>query len=155
MQIIFKELSEGQFKENSCPILFGGGKDDRSFGIILAGSSCLYKLSWQSDLLKPIFYPLNNRLFCAGVDMDFSIANLKGNIYLKLKLDYFFYQAKIFDGYVFVITELDITMVSIKQYEVIKKYYLPDFFEQLNIDIDGKIEVECANGSILKIPHLV
>ncbi|EOR96429.1 hypothetical protein ADIARSV_0332 [Arcticibacter svalbardensis MN12-7] len=64
---------------------------------------------------------------------------------LDLNLFYNFYDAKIFNDWLFVITELEIIKVDIKTLKVIGKYALPDFFEEMEFN-HRIIEIKCSGG---------
>ncbi len=147
MKIDFKELSELDFEQLDLPVLFGD-KSDRSFGSILIQEQKLYKISWNSTLIKPNILVIN-KVICIGIDLIFIIFNFeKKNILLQLNLDYFFYDVKIYNEYLYVITELEIIKLNISNFEICQKYDLPDYYNDIEFQEDD-ILISCVNGEVV------
>lgn len=149
MKIDFKEISELDFERLDSPVLFGD-KSDRSFGSILIQGQELYKISWNTTLIKPNILVIN-KVVCIGIDLTFVIFDFdKKNILLELNLDYFFYDVKIHNEYLYVITELEIIKLNISNFEICKKYDLPDYFSDIEFQEDN-IMIRCITDKIVYI----
>jgi hypothetical protein len=149
MKIDFKEISELDFEQLDSLILFGD-KSNRSFGSILIQGQGLYKIGWNSTLIKPNILVINE-VVCIGIDLIFIIFDFdKKNILLQLNLDYFFYDVKIHNEYLYVITELEIIKLNISKFEICQKYDLPDYFSYIEFQEDN-ILISCINGEIVNI----
>jgi hypothetical protein len=149
MESVVKKISEAEFINSNYPILFSDKKTDRVFGFIVGGKSN-YKFGWQSETLKPFISFLENNVCLIAVDLKFVILDVNNdNVILNLSLDYFFYDAKIYDDFIYVITELEVIIISIKNFNIIKKYALPNFFEKIEFK-DGTTEIKCVgNESVI------
>lgn len=149
MKINIKEVSESDFERLDLPVLFGD-KSDRSFGSIFVQGEELYKISWNSTLIKPNILVINE-VICIGIDLIFIIFDFdKKNILLQLNLDYFLYDVKIYNEYLYVITELEIIKLNISNFEICKKYDLPDYFNDIEFQEDD-ILITCINGEVVNI----
>ncbi|HWV71201.1 MAG TPA: hypothetical protein VN040_05780, partial [Pseudosphingobacterium sp.] len=105
METSIKEISESEFKELNIPVLFEDKLTDRAFGVVSDGKN-EYKLGWQSQNIKPVTKWINLVLCSIGIDLTFVIFEYTtGKILQKLSLDYYFFDTKISDGAIYVITQ--------------------------------------------------
>ena len=152
MHIVLNEINENEFNNIQLPILFEDKLTDRVFGIITYGEN-KFKISWQSFVSKPKILKLNNSICSIGIDLVFVIANLlNGEIQLKLSLDYFFYDVKIYNEIIFVITELEIIKIKRHDFIIINTISLPDYFKEIKFTKD-LIIIECINNEIIKMNY--
>lgn len=150
MNVVFKQISQSEYQTRNIPVLFGDEKHDRCFGAISDHTGEIYRLGWQTDLLKPDLHMIGDNAFCVGIDQNFAIAGLadkKVNLYVKLA--YLFYHVKQFKNYIFVITELEILLIDMMIYKVVREYGLPDVFKSMRIENNGGIVVRCLNDGFL------
>jgi len=138
-----RKISEKEFEKLSAPILFENKLTNRVFGqISIEGHT--YKFSWQSDEVNPVILSIRHGIVLIGIDVSLVIFNYNtGKVLLELSLDYFFFDAKIYDDFIFVISELEIIKIYSSTFEVARKYGLPDFIEEIEFK-HGRIEVKCA-----------
>ena len=132
------------------PVLFENKLTDRVFGIISNGIN-EYKFSWQSTIIKPKVIDVDDFRCSISIDLVFLIFEfLTGKILLQLTLDYFFYDTKIYNGFIYVITELEIIKISTKDLLVIERFALPDYFENIEFN-EEIILVKCVGDEIVNI----
>lgn len=144
-----KEIPESEFKELKIPVLFEDASIDRTFGVVSDGKN-EYKIGWQSEIIKPVIRPINKVRCSIGIDLMFVIFEFtSGRILVKLSLDYFFYDTRIFSGAVYVITQLEIIKISITDLTIVGTYSLPDYFE--SIEINEGLVVKCVGDKVLNI----
>jgi hypothetical protein len=92
---------------------------------------------------------VNAMVFALGADTNFAIIDLcSQKIILKIQLDNFLYDIKIIENVLYVITELEIVTINSFNYEIIKRYDLPDIFKNIEI-IDDRILINCMDGQIV------
>jgi hypothetical protein len=150
MKIELNEISESDFKKLDIPTLFEDKLEDRTFGVVSDGRN-QYKLGWQSENVKPEIKWISTVLCSIGVDLVFVIFEFTtGRVSKVLSLDYFFYDTKIYNGFIYVITELEIIKVNIKDLEVVETYSLPDYFESIEFN-EGNIVVKCVGDEVVNI----
>ena len=74
-------ITENDFISLNCKLLFGDNKTNRMFAKISTLDTC-YKFAWQSDLLNPSVFAVNNDIYCIGVDLNFAIIDFNSNTIL-------------------------------------------------------------------------
>lgn len=150
MNISIKEISESEFKELRIPVLFEDESIDRTFGVVSDGKN-EYKLGWQSENIKPVIKWVNT-VFCSiGIDLMFVIFEItSGRILLKLSLDYYFYDTRISNGAIYVITQLEIIKINIADFAIVETYALPDYFESIEFK-EGVVVVKCVGDEEVNI----
>ncbi|WP_192349068.1 hypothetical protein [Algoriphagus sp. Y33] len=150
MNAEIKEISESDYNKLKHPILFEGKLADRIFGVISNGTN-EYKFSWQSTVIKPKIIGIDDFRCSIGIDLVFVIFEfLTGKILLQLSLDYFFYDSKIYNGFLYVITELEIIKINTKDLLVVETFALPDYFESIEFN-EEIILVKCVGDEIVNI----
>jgi hypothetical protein len=144
------EISESDYKNLDLPTLFEDKLTDRKFGLFSKGES-KYKFGWQSETIKPNIIFINNSCCSIGVDLIFIIFEIRtGKVLVKIPLDYYYFDTKIYNNFLYVITELEIIKISIDGLKVIDTYSLPDYFESIEFYND-KIIVKCVNDEVIKM----
>jgi len=150
MNISIKEISESEFKELKIPVLFEDESIDRTFGVVSDGKN-EYKLGWQSENIKPVIKWVNTLLCSIGVDLIFVIFEFtSGKILQKLSLDYYFYDTRISNGAIYVITQLEIIKINITDIAIVETYSLPDYFESIEFN-EGVVVVKCVGDEVVNI----
>ncbi|SEA50929.1 hypothetical protein SAMN05192529_1242 [Arachidicoccus rhizosphaerae] len=150
MEISINEISESEFKKLEIPVLFEDESIDRIFGVISDGKN-EYKLGWQSENIKPVVKWINTILCSIGVDLVFVIFEFNtGRILYKLSLDYYFYDTRIYNGAIYVITQLEIIKISITDLTIAETYSLPDYFESIEFK-QGILIVRCIGNEVVNI----
>lgn len=150
MKIQLDEISESEFINLNLPVLFEDKLTDRVFGIISNGVK-KYKFGWQSTTIKPVIKFINDNHCSLGVDLTFIVFDFNtGEILQKISLDYYFYDTQIFNGFIYVITQLEIIKINILDMTIVKTFDLPDYFESFNPK-EKNIVVECLGGEIILI----
>lgn len=150
MEYNLTNISEQDFISLNCKLLFGDNKTNRKFAKISKLDTC-YKLAWQSDLINPSVFAINNCIYCIGVDLNFTIIDFNANIILlNLKLNYFYYDVFAVNSHIFVITELEVLKIDIDKFKIIDKFGLPEFY-QSSVISDEFVEISCINGEKVKI----
>lgn len=150
MNIVIKEISEPEFKELKIPVLFEDASIDRTFGVISDGKN-EYKLGWQSENIKPVIKWVNTILCSIGVDLMFVMFEFtSGRILQKFSLDYYFYDTRIYNGAIYVITQLEIIKINIAELVIVENYSLPDYFESIEFN-EGAVVVKCVGDEIVNI----
>lgn len=150
MEVYIEEVSEIFYNELKLPVLFEDKLTNRTFGIISSGKN-QYKCGWQSTISKPKVKIINDLWCFIGIDLIFVVFETStGKVLTKLSLDYFFYDIKIFNGFVYVITELEIIKISTTNLKESERYALTDFFESLDFLLDSII-VKTVDGNIMEL----
>ena len=150
MNIELTEISDFDFNNLDIPTLFVDKLTDRTFGVLSVGSN-EYKLGWQSDNIKPVIKRINTLQYSIGIDLVFMIFDFTTcEVLLKLSLDYFFYDTKIYNEFIYVITELEIIKINIANLTVVEIYSLPDYFESIEFN-ERYIIVKCIGDEFVKI----
>jgi len=150
MKVNIKELTESDFNKLKLPILFEDKLSDRVFGLVSNGVN-EYKLSWQSMISKPKINVIDDFRCSIGIDLVFIIFEFQtGEIPMKLSLDYFFYDATIYNEFLYVITELEIIKISSTDLVIAQIYPLPDYFESIEFN-EGTIVARCVGGEVVSI----
>jgi hypothetical protein len=150
MKVELKLINEVVFNELNSKTIFNVERP-RCYGI-LANKDYSYKLGWQSEIVNPKINEISDNVYSIGIDLNFAIIDFeKGNVVLNLPLDYFFYDTKLHNGFIYVITELLIIKINQMTYEIIEKFDLPDFFDEI-IFKDDTMEIRCLNDEIVYYP---
>lgn len=150
MRVSIKEISETYFNNSRIPVLFEDKLTDRVFGIISNGVN-EYKFGWQSTLIKPIIKFIDSSYCSIGIDLIFVIFDFNtGEVLKKLSLNYYFYDTKIFNDSIYVITQLEIIKITIIDLTIIDTYSLTDYFESIEFN-EGNIVVKCIDGEVINI----
>lgn len=147
MKVELKLINEVVFNELNSKTIFNA-EGSRCYGI-LANKDDSYKLGWQSEIVSPKINEISNNIYSIGIDLNFAIVDFeKDNIVLNLSLDYFFYETKLHNGFIYVVTELLIIKINQRTFDIIEEFGLPDFFEEI-IFKDDIIEIKCLNEEIV------
>jgi hypothetical protein len=151
MKVELKLINEVVFNESNLSTIFNVARP-RCYGI-LVNKDYSYKLGWQSEIVNPKINEISDNVYSIGIDLNFAIIDFeKGNVVLNLSLDYFFYDTKLQNGFIYVITELLIIKINQMTYEVIEKFSLPDFFNEIIFN-NNTIEIKCLNDEIVCYPN--
>lgn len=151
MKVELKLINEVVFNESNLTTIFNVARP-RCYGI-LVNKDYSYKLGWQSEIVNPKINEISDNVYSIGIDLNFAIIDFeKGNVVLNLSLDYFFYDTKLQNGFIYVITELLIIKINQMTYEVIEKFSLPDFFNEIIFN-NNTIEIKCLNDEIVCYPN--
>lgn len=150
MKTSIKKISESEFKKLSVPVLFQDESMDRTFGVVSDGKN-EYKLGWQSENIEPVIKWVDTLLCSIGIDLMFVIFEFTtGKILRKLSLDYFFYNTRMFNGALYVITQLEIIKINITDLATVNTYSLPDYFESIEFN-EGTVVVKCVDDEVINI----
>lgn len=146
----FKKITEEEFKSVDLPIIFENKLTDRSFAIVYKNID-IFKLGWQSTDVDPILIQLREDILALGVDLMFSIVDTHAKKVLRnIKLNYFFFDFKLINDKLFVITELEVLKLNIVDFEIVDNYLLSDFFESIEISKD-EILINTVDGNKINI----
>ena len=141
--MIIEKISKQQYDKLDFPILFES-IEDRSFAI-LSNEKYSYKLGWRSTEIDPTIKEINDSIYAIGIDLIFIILDFHTRKILQnIFLESFFYDVKIHNKKIYIITELEIYKISNIDYQVINIYQLPDIFEDIYFEYD-KIKVKCMD----------
>ena len=144
------KLSEEDFYKSKIPILFNDKNTSRCFGVIRKGEQ-EFGLAWQSDLVEPFITEIDPNIYCIGIDQDFAVVDFNNKlILLRLYLTYNFFTTQIFKGSILVVTELEIIRLERIEFEILKRYALPDYFENAILR-DDFLEIKCAGDTGIEI----
>ncbi len=150
MKVQLDKISESEFLNLNFPILFQDELTDRVFAILSSGEK-KYKLGWQSTDIEPVIKFIDDNYCSVGVDLTFIIFDFStGKILQKISLEYYFYDTQILNGFVYVITQLEIIKINIIDMTIVKTFDLPEFFESFNPN-EKNIAIECMGGEIILI----
>jgi hypothetical protein len=143
---MIRTISESEYEQSVYPVLFEE-ENNRVYATISDNTG--FKFAWQSDKIKPCLVKVNANVFALGADTNFAIIDLfSQKIILKIQLDCFLYDIKIIENFLHVITELEIVTIDLFDYEIIKRYDLPDILETIEI-MDTGILINCMDGQII------
>ena len=146
MKAEFKVITESDFKESESVLLFNTERP-RCYGIIF-NEEISFKFGWQSDLITPEINEVSENVYSLGIDLNFAIIDFnKNSIVVNLLFDYFFYQTKLSEDFVYIITELSIIRIELVTLTIIETLYLPDIFKEIVFD-KNRIEIKCFNDEI-------
>jgi hypothetical protein len=144
------EISELEYNNLEFPVLFEDKLTDKKFGLFIMGEK-KYKFGWQSETIDPKIIFIDIYRCSIGVDLIFIIFEiLTGKILIKISLDYFYYETKIYNNFLYVVTELEIIKITIDGLDVVDNYSLPDYFGSIEFSED-EIIVHCVNDEAIKI----
>ena len=102
----------------------------RIYGKLVEGNFYA-KIAWSSDLLQPEFLKIYPKVYAIGIDQNFAIYDFRNKHRIMcLDLMYLFCEMVMYDKKIFVATELEVFVIDIKQYEVIKTISLPDTYNK-------------------------
>lgn len=119
----------------------------RIYGKLVEGNSYA-KIAWSSDLLQPEFLKIYPKVYAIGIDQNFAIYDFRNKHRIMcLDLMYLFCEMVMYDKKIFVATELEVFVIDIKQYEVIKTISLPDTYNKIEYNY-GKIEIHCLDNTL-------
>jgi hypothetical protein len=150
MDSMLQQITENDFLESNALILFSEYKTSRNFGIFKFNNNS-YKLSWQSDVSKPIITQITDNIYSIGIDLNFAIIDFKSNqILLNLDFFSFYYYTKLLDNFIYIVTELEIIKVDTMNFKVVKIISLPDIFKEMTV-LDDKIVIQCFDDRIVEI----
>ena len=149
--VIYKIIPFDEFRQLDCITLFHDEKTARRFGVITNGIIS-FKFSWQSDTIDPVMKVYNkNSFYCLGIDLMFSIIKFNENDFKSVvKVDYLLYDIRFIEGGIWVITELEILVVDVVNYTIVKKMPLPSIFQKI-ISESLLVTVECMGGEIITV----
>lgn len=151
MNVTLKEISELEFKSSNIPSLFKNKLGNKIFGKVCSGA-IEYKLAWQSITIKPSLVLIDNNCYSIAIDLNFVIVDFKFNkIILDIALDYFFYNVKINNHIIYVITELEIILISSNTYKLINVISLPDYFADIKFLEKNKVIIYCVDDKIIEL----
>lgn len=146
MKVEFKAINESDFKIMDSALIFNT-EHSRCYGLIF-NEEISFKFGWQSEIVFPKINQISKNVYSLGIDLNFAIIDFeKNNIISNLLLDYFFYETKLFEDFLYIITELSIIKIELITFKVIETFPLPDYFEGIIFDKNG-IEVKCSNDEI-------
>lgn len=150
MDSMLQQITENDFLESNALILFSEYKTSRNFGIFSFNDNS-YKLSWQSDVSKPIITQITDNIYSIGIDLNFAIVDFKSNkILLNLDFFSFYYYTKLLDNFIYIVTELEIIKVDTMNFKVVEIIALPDIFREMTV-LDDKIIIQCFDDRIVEI----
>ena len=145
MKILIDELSGSDFNKSDFPILFSNELTDKVYGQIHCKKNG-FKFAWQSTIVKPKVSKIDSNIYSIGIDQHFAIVDVNtSQIMLKLDLFYFFYDTRIYNNFIYVITELEIIRISQDTFKVHESYALPDFFEEIEFK-EGRLLINCSGN---------
>lgn len=150
MKVEFKLINESIFNELKSEIIFNT-ETPRCYGMI-GNENYSFKFGWQSEIIIPKVNQILESTYSVGIDLNFAIIDFeKGTIVFNLLLDYFFYEIKLHEDFLYVITELSIIKIELVTFRIIETFSLPDFFEEIIFE-KCTIEVKCSNNEIAYFP---
>lgn len=150
MKVFLKKIEEKDYNKMESKILFSDKVSNKCFGVINNGI-IEYRLSWYSDLVEPVITNLSPNVYSIGIDQNFAIIDFeKELILLKSNLDYNFINVKILFGFIYLITELEITKLDRITFNKLEEYGLPDFFEEIILQ-NNHIIVKCLGDLSISI----
>ncbi|WP_374173053.1 hypothetical protein [Flavobacterium tructae] len=150
MKVEFKLINESIFKELKSEIIFNT-ETPRCYGMI-GNENYSFKFGWQSEIIIPQVNQISENVYSVGIDLNFVVLDFERNItVLNLSLDYFFYEIKLHEKFLYVITELSIIKIELVTYKIIEEFSLPDFYEEIIFD-NNRIEVKCSNNESAYFP---
>ncbi|MXN91055.1 hypothetical protein GR160_07415 [Flavobacterium sp. Sd200] len=147
MKVEFKVITESDFNKMDSELIFNTERP-RCHGIIF-NKEISFKFAWQSDLIIPEINEISENVYCLGIDLNFAIIDFKSNLIISnLLLDHFFYGSKVYEDFLYVITELSIIKIELVTFRLIETFHLPDIFKGI---VFGKniVEVKCWNDEIV------
>lgn len=150
MKVEIRKVSETEYINANCEILFEDKNSDRMFAIITNGIFH-YKFGWQSNSIEPFLLDLESGRWLIAIDLNLVIVDFQSNkIIIRMLLDYFFYEAKVFENFVFIVTELEIIKMSLLDFSIIADIALPDYFEKME-KIGHSYMITCSGGEMVVV----
>lgn len=144
-------ISEEKYRKLQYPILFNDEQTDRIFAT-LSYKDTNYKFAWQSNNITPCVIKIRENILAIGVDQNFIVVNFDfEKILIKYRLDYFLYDIRMYNDFIYVLTELEILRIEKRTMELVDKYDLPDILENIEFN-DYQIIVKCMDGEVINLP---
>ncbi|WP_259016611.1 hypothetical protein [Emticicia fluvialis] len=152
MNIELRKISKAEFKNIKTPTLFEDIVYDRAFGVVSNGEN-EYKIGWWTDgYTQPEIKLIDINICTIGIDLVFIIFEFNtGRIRLKLSLSNYFYFTRIFNGFLYVISEFDIFKINIKNLDVVETFALPDIYTGIEEESESYFIVKCMDGRMVTI----
>lgn len=152
MNIELRKISKAEFKNLKTPTLFEDTVYDRAFGVVSDGKN-EYKIGWWSDgYVQPEIKLIDTNICTIGIDLVFIIFEFNtGRIRLKLSLSNYFYYTRIFNGFLYAISEFDIFKINIKNLDVIETFAISDIYTGIVEESDSYFKVKCMDGRLITI----
>ncbi|WP_419870496.1 hypothetical protein [Chryseobacterium sp. CT-SW4] len=147
MNVNFNEISEESFTKLNYNFLFENKLSERAFGVI-SNDNYFYKFSWQSDTIKPEILTIKETFCTVGIDLNYAILDfIKNCVILNIDLNSFFIKSLVHNEIIYVISETEIYLVSVQNFNVLQTIDLPDIFEEIIFESD-KIIIKYYDGEI-------
>jgi len=147
MNVNFKEISEESFTKLNYNFLFENKLSERAFGVI-SNDNYFYKFSWQSDTIKPEILTVKETFCTVGIDLNYAILDfIKNCVILDIDLNSFFIKSLVHNEIIYIISETEIYLVSVQNFNVLKTIDLPDIFEEIIFESD-KFIIKYYDGEI-------
>lgn len=147
MKIELKVIDKSIYNQMDSEVIFTID-NPKCYGILTNGDYS-FKFGWQSEIVKPKVFEITENIYSIGIDLDFAIADfISKKILLKVTLDYFFYDTVINNGFIYVISELEIIKISQKSFLIIDKFVLTDFFKEITFK-EELTEIITVGGNIM------
>jgi hypothetical protein len=151
MDLVVRQLNKIEFEDTNVPILFEDSPTDRRFAIATFNNYS-YRFAWQSDLMNPNILKIKEKVYAIGIDQNFSIIDFEINsIVYNVKLFYNFLDMRLHNELLYVITELEIIVITVINFKTNENFDLPDNFDSISFFKDC-ITVKCMDGTFLEIP---
>ncbi|MBO4232713.1 hypothetical protein FO675_00060 [Riemerella anatipestifer] len=145
MSLNIKKISEEDYVQLDCRVLFENNLTDRAFGVI-SNKDKHYKFSWQSDIVQPSIIEIKNNIYSVGIDLNYTIVDFnKNTVLLRIELENFLLKTLIYNNTLYVITELEVYLISIINFSVIEMIDLPDIFIDIVFEEDS-VNIKCFGG---------
>lgn len=146
----FTEITKEEYNKLNLPTLFTNRLGSWKFGVINFNNH-FYKFSWQSELINPLVIELITGIFCVGIDLNVIVIDSRLNkIIHDLYLNSFFFDVQIIQGFIYIISELEIIQIDKTSLNIVKHHYLPDIFEEMTL-AGHKIIVKCMSNTIIEL----
>ena len=132
------------YKNLNYDLVFDDSHNDsyRIYGKLVEGNFYA-KIAWSSLKIYP-------KVYAIGIDQNFAIYDFrKKHRIMCLDLMFLFCEMVMYDKKIFVATELEVFVIDIQQYEVIKTISLPDTYNKIETNC-GKIEIHCIDNTLIK-----
>ncbi len=150
METLLTMISEENFDQLKCPFIFSRTEFDRSFGIISRGTQ-MFGISWQSDIVDPVIKQMKPEIYGVGIDLNFVILDfLSNSTIFEIHFDSFFIDCLVFETAVYVVTEMTIFEVCLKNYKLSYQYDLPDIFVNASTE-NHRLIIKCMDGGLVTI----
>lgn len=146
--ISFKTVPESEYKlsNNSLFEL----DSSRVFGRLSVNNS-IYYFAWRSDLIQPEINEITSAIFSVGIDQKFVVYNWEDSEkLLDINLQSNFYLSQQLLGKLFIVSELDTTIINLLKWEVEKTIQLPSYFKNI-IAKNDTVKALCLDGEIVDL----